>query len=412
MEVEVASKMARATTEKPEPNPLYNGLEAGILSRWLGGAIPTLPGWRSPVSDQQSSYPGGSKSRVSRAGSAVRDGRPTPDDLACIDLWRAAHAPVLNTFQALLRGRARSQKVVVGQRHKRKITIFGKLKRFPRMELARMDDIAGCRLIFDNIPKLYEFRKSLHAAKFKHKIRNEADKYDYLKSPKSTGYRGIHDVYEYDAQSEQGKEYKGLFIELQYRTRVQHAWATAVEVIGVITSNQPKFQEGDKRYEQVMGYASEILARAHEDSKSCYPDLKDHEVVKGFLELDTDLGLLNILRGLNSSQPQVGALRNVILILNAGKPLEVRSFRYTADALKALFEAEAAFPGTDVVLVKGESTEDIRLAFKNYFSDAREFIALIERGCEKLSGRTIIQSSQGKSRTNRRASSAGATVRS
>jgi GTP pyrophosphokinase len=164
------------------------------------------------------SYPGGSRSRVTKAGAAVRNGTATADDLACIDLWRAAHASVLNTFQALLRGRARSQKVVVGQRHKRKITIFGKLRRFPRMELARMDDIAGCRLIFDDVPKLHEFRKSLHAAKFKHKKRNEVDKYDYLKTPKATGYRGIHDIYEYDAQSEQGKEYKPNFISLTEKT--------------------------------------------------------------------------------------------------------------------------------------------------------------------------------------------------
>jgi putative GTP pyrophosphokinase len=346
------------------------------------------------------SYPGGSKSRVTKAGAAVRAGVATLDDLVCIDLWRAAHAPVLNTFQALLRGRARSKKVVVGQRHKRKLTIFGKLKRFPRMELARMDDIAGCRLIFDDISRLYEFRKRLHSARFKHKRRNAVDKYDYVKVPKSTGYRGIHDIYEYDAQSMQGREYKGLFVELQYRTRVQHAWATAVELIGAITTNQPKFQEGDKRYEEIMSYASEILARAHEDSKSCCPDLEDDEVVRRFLDLDATLGLLNLLRSLNSSKQEVGALPNVILILKEDKPLEVLAFRYTPDAIKALFETEAANPGTDVVLVKGESKEDIRLAFKNYFSDARDFISLIEKGCEELSGRKIIRAAmrEGRSR--------------
>ena len=44
-----------------------------------------------------------------------------------------------------------------------------------------MDDIAGCRLIFDDIQSLHEFRESLHKAKFKHKRRNETDKYDYIK---------------------------------------------------------------------------------------------------------------------------------------------------------------------------------------------------------------------------------------
>ena len=114
------------------------------------------------------------------------------------------------------------------------------------MELARMDDIAGCRLIFPNIEELTSFRESLHSARFKHRRRNNDDKYDYIKSPKPTGYRGIHDIYEYDVNSKTGEASKGLFVEIQYRTAVQHAWATAVEVIGFITESQPKFQKGDQ----------------------------------------------------------------------------------------------------------------------------------------------------------------------
>src|SRR5271166_6414493 len=205
-----------------------------------------------------------------------------------------------------------------------------------------------------------------------------------------TGYRGIHDIYEYESRSELGSTYKGLFIELQFRTRVQHAWATAVELVGLITTSQPKFQEGDKRYEEIMSFASEILARAYEDKQSCHPDVGDEEIVRRFLDLDASLGLLNLLRGLNSSQARVVESKNMILVLKEGKPLEIRSFRYSPDALKALFELEAAYPGTDVVLVKGESADDVRLAFKNYFSDAHDFIKLVEDGCEKLSGKKVI----------------------
>lgn len=317
------------------------------------------------------SYPGGSKSKVTKAGAAVRSGSQTLDDLRVIDLWRAAHAPVLNTFQALLRGRARTHTVVVAQRHKRKITIFGKLLRFPKMELARMDDIAGCRLIFRNCEELYKFRKGVLGARFKHKCRNLPDKYDYIKKPKSTGYRGIHDIYEYNVNSRRGRECNGLFIELQYRTAVQHAWATAVEIIGVITTNQPKFQEGDKRYEQIMAYGSEILARAHEDAVSCFPDMLPADLVHHFLALDGELGFLTLLRGLNLATKKESERRNFLLILKDGKALEVRAFRESADALRALFELESTNPGIDVVLVKGDTTDDVRIAFKNYFTDAR-----------------------------------------
>ncbi len=204
-------------------------------------------------------YPGGSKSRVNRAGDAIRGNRASDEDLAVVEEWRAAHRPVLNTFQAILRNRTRGSEIAVAQRHKRKRTIFDKLNRFPKMELARMDDVAGCRLIFKDCGSLNAFRLRFHKARFNHRRRGEVDKYDYLKAPKKTGYRGIHDVYEYDVRSEGGKSLTGLYVEIQYRTLVQHAWATAVELIGFVTESQPKFQKGNRDYEVAMAFASEIL---------------------------------------------------------------------------------------------------------------------------------------------------------
>lgn len=253
-----------------------------------------------------------------------------------------------------------------------------------------MDDVAGCRLIFPDIVHLHEFRKRVHGARFKHKRRNDADKYDYIKSPKATGYRGIHDVYEYNVNSEHGKDYKGLFIELQYRTAIQHAWATAVEIIGFITESQPKFQEGDDRYERIMALASEIIARAHENATSCCKDMTDEELVKQFLKLDAELNLLTLLRNLSAADKEVSAKRNTILIFSGSEQLEVKSFRNATDALRALFELEKSNPGKDVVLVKADTSDDVRIAFRNYFSDAGEFIRIVEDGCQKLAGTKVM----------------------
>ena len=332
-------------------------------------------------------YPGGSKSRVTRAGASVRAGTSSAEDLAVIDTWRAAHRAVLNTFQAILRIRTKNTDVVVAQRHKRKRTIFDKLNRLPRMELARMDDIAGCRLIFPTLAELRAFRGNFHKARFKHKRRNEINKYDYIAIPKDTGYRGIHDVYEYDVNSEHGKDYKGLFVEIQYRTSVQHAWATAVEVIGIITESQPKFQRGDDRYEKAMALASEILARSYEGMTSCFADVSDEDVVREFLALDEEIGLLRLLRGINATEQETLAKGNVILMFTDADQLEVESYRDATDALRALFKHEKENPGRDVVLVRAGTSEEVRIAFRNYFTDAREFIRLIDEGCQKLSGR-------------------------
>ncbi len=336
-------------------------------------------------------FPGGSKTRVTRAGSNVRSGIATEEDLQVIDTWRAAHSSVLNTFQAILRNRTRRTEITVAQRHKRKRTIFEKLLRLPNMELARMDDIAGCRLIFSSKEELYAFRETFHKARFRHHRKNEVDKYDYIKKPKITGYRGIHDVYEYDVNSEAGRTYRGLLVELQYRTTVQHAWATAVEVIGFITESQPKYQKGDERYEKAMALASEILARAFEDSTGPLTEIKNTELVETFLSLDKELGLMKLLGGLNIANSEVTSKRNVILVFSGTGELEIKSFRDAPEALRALFELEKKNPGVDIVLVRADTSEEVRLAFKNYFSDARDFIRLIEEGCQILSGVKVIK---------------------
>lgn len=317
----------------------------------------------------------------------MRDGSATTADLDVIEEWRAAHRAVLNTFQASLRNRTRNLEITVAQRHKRRRTIFDKLQRLPKMQLSRMDDIAGCRLIFRSIEELYSFRKAFHKARFKHRRRNEIDRYDYIKRPKPTGYRGVHDVYEYDVRSQTGRHLAGLYLEIQYRTLVQHAWATAVEVIGFITESQPKFEQGDDRYQRAMALASEILARDNEDSFGALPDMANGDLVASFLELDDELNLLQTLRGLNSADKAVTEKRNAILIFSPDGELDIFEFRDATEALRELFRLEKEHPERDIVLVKGDTSEDVRLAFRNYFSDAQDFISLVDRGCAHLSGK-------------------------
>lgn len=347
--------------------------------------------------DDNPGFPGGSKSRLNRAGDAVRKGTQSAADIAIIDDWRAAHRHVLNTFQAILRSRTRNTGIIVAQRHKRRRTIFHKLLRLPGMSLSRMDDIAGCRLIFPSVRDLYGFRRDFHAARFEHEMRNGTDKYDYIKSPKETGYRGVHDVYEYNAKSVGGRRLAGLYVEVQYRTLVQHSWATAVELIGHLTTSQPKFREGDKRYEQTMAWASEILARSFEGKTGPFPEKSDAQVVSSFRRLDKEIGLMAMLRALNSVDESkiTSSRQNVILILPPAGTVEARYFRYTPEALAALFELERTRPDCDVVLVRADTGESVRTAYRNYYADARDFVGFVERGLNELeSAKRLTQGSR------------------
>lgn len=326
-------------------------------------------------------FPGGSRSRINRAGSNVRDGCATEDDLLAVEKWRAAHRAVLNTFQAILRNRTKGTTITVAQRHKRKKTIFDKLIRLPGMDLSRMDDVAGCRVIFNSIDELNDFRGRFHSARFNHKRKNDVNKYNYIASPKPTGYRGVHDIYNYDVNSQGGRDLAGLCVEIQYGTRVQHAWATAVEVIGFVTESQPKFQKGDARYQRAMALASEIIARAHEGLTGPFPDASSSDVVSEFLYLNSVLSLLKTLGGLNSADKEVSEKRNAILIFKPDGGLEVKTFENATDAMKALFGLEKDLLDHDIVLVRADSSDSVREAFKNYFSDAKDFIRLVEDGC-------------------------------
>lgn len=125
-----------------------------------------------------------SKRRVNKAGNGRRaDNRGDLQSFdeyleswRIIENWRACHAYVLNTFQTNLRDRAKKGKdIVVAQRLKRRVTIVDKLNRHPNMQLSRMNDIAGCRVIFPDEISLFDFRASLHTSRAKHILRNRGD---------------------------------------------------------------------------------------------------------------------------------------------------------------------------------------------------------------------------------------------
>lgn len=253
--------------------------------------------------------------------------------------------------------------------------------------LGRLDDVAGCRLIFQSIVELEDFRNKFHKARFKHIRKNEVDKYNYILKAKISGYRGIHDVYEYNVNSKNGQHCSGLNVEIQYRTLVQHAWATAVEVIGFITMSQPKYQQGDQRYVRAMVLTSEILSRSHEAMFGPLPDLSNHDLISEFAEIDKELGLLRNLKGLNSANKEIIGSKNSILIFSESGDLKIKTFRDATDALTALFNMEKENPNLDIVLVRADSADDVREAFRNYFSDAQDFIDLVESGCAKLSSK-------------------------
>lgn len=341
-------------------------------------------------------FPEFSKSRVNRAGQAIGHGDPTPEDIAIMENWRASHAYVLNTFQANLRNRSRGTTAAVGTRLKRRATIENKLRRFPDMRLARIHDIAGCRIIFDTVDELLQFRSSFHEARFNHKRRgaNLDERWNYLIHPKDDGYRGIHEVYEYDVRSENGKTWNGLLVEIQFRTYAQHAWSTAVEVAGLITANKPKFGQGSAALLQQFRVASELIARFYEGSKSCLRDMSLPELKRAFKECEKHTRIIALFRKVNTKVVDIDFRKNNILVFSnvqegieeAGE-LEIYSYDNVLRALDRYNALEERFARqADVVLVRADSFDNMKVAFRNYFADTTDFVQMIDEALASING--------------------------
>lgn len=94
-----------------------------------------------------------SKSQIDAAGRLLASEEPNPLEvrhaLSVLNNWRSAHSFPLNTFQMGLRTRAQAVygEALVAQRLKRTPSILLKLRRFPTMNLSRMQDIGGCRAV-------------------------------------------------------------------------------------------------------------------------------------------------------------------------------------------------------------------------------------------------------------------------
>lgn len=248
-----------------------------------------------------------------------------------------------------------------------------------------MDDVAGIRMIFPDTASLEAFRADFHTARFKHRRRNTDDQYNYIARPKVDGYRGIHDVYAYQVTSKHAQVALGLYIEIQYRTLVQHAWATANEVVGYITGNETKFGRGDPRYMRIMALTSEILARAHEATTGPLPDLSDLDLASEFVNLDTELGLSDELGSMQGADVrQLSGKQNHVLIFMRNGELQVKDFTKNASAMKWLFRYERENPESNAVLVGGDTPDQVEITFRNYFKDTSEYLKLLIDGVRTL----------------------------
>lgn len=269
-----------------------------------------------------------------RAAAAGSIANIDPEDLEIIDEWRKAHLQPLSAIAMWLRKPCLdATQLAPAQRLKRRDTTLDKLISGRAKDAATMQDLGGCRLIFNDIPQLQNFRKYLDTkSRARHELLHARDKYDYIANPKSTGYRGIHYVYGYSPSSAERANLSGFKIEVQLA--VQHAWATAVEIADLVSDTRTKFEDGSGDYGHFFRLASELLARQHEKTLSCLGEQSLDDVKAEFLKLEAKIGLLDRLAKLREQGDIARIKQHTIIAFRDDDTLEIHGYTKATRAVK------------------------------------------------------------------------------
>lgn len=350
--------------------------------------------------------PNYSNSQIDRAGDVMRqhgyNSKRSKNALDIINEWRISHEYPMHTFNVTLRRKAREiyPDAIVARRLKRLQTIIDKLSNRERhMKLSTMQDIGGIRAIMQNVTQV----RQLHdiytdPGRFPHKLKTVRD---YIISPQSSGYRGIHLVFRFNnAQGRQpdSRCWDGLTIEIQLRTELQHAWATGVEIVGTMRHENLKAGQGSADWLRLFEYIASIIALV-EDS----PTLPQHKnlatqalfqrtqrlaaQLKARDQLKAWLAVMDASTELKQSQQHH---YNILTINTKERTITIRGFKKDdlAAANQFLSILEQEHPESQPVLVAAGDLASLRRAYPNYLLDARKLITILDH-IEKTTQNTV-----------------------
>ena len=300
--------------------------------------------------------------------------------------WRMTHLPVLREFVEELT-RYFDQRSIsfafYSQRVKRMTSIIEKLRNNSNMGLGGLQDIGGARFVFDDIEMLQLAKKELE--NFIPKGFSFVRQTDYIESPKTSGYRSIHYIYQYHSTNE---EYDGLKIELQIRTRLQHSWAMAVETASLIsrTSLKANIEDGSV-WREFFKLVSAIFAQQEKCKVADeYTDYTHEKYCSRYLEyIDTHklLDQLSALRVTVNSQDISTEKQDGFCVLSINFKEKQVSFRtYLSDeesiAASTFAQLEQTIDSDEaVLLVSMAKMQEIREAYPSYFLDTQEFLGAL-----------------------------------
>ncbi len=295
--------------------------------------------------------------------------------------WRELHELPMKRVRHQILGHMRSTGVrgLTAARLKRMQSIRKKLVRRKDFSIEMLQDLAGCRVILPAMKDVKSFLSS-YREKHGHKLVYEDD---YIKRPKIDGYRSHHMILAFCGSV--GEEaYFGKRVEVQVRTRLQHAWATAVEAIGLFRGEDFKSGSGDADWRKLFELVSSEFAYIENCPLRHNAPSRTTRVAQ-IKELDRKLNASDILDNMSIAvdytdrylQPQDRPERWIMTFNSKTKTVRVEGFKNARAGSASYNDAEARsaqeseFENT--VMVEVDKVEKLKLAYPNYFGDVQLF---------------------------------------
>lgn len=316
------------------------------------------------------------KGEIDRLGQKIgASAEVSQEDLNKLQEFRQTfQEPISNVFNFVL-GVARKvdKQCIVTYRIKRIDTIVEKLRRFHenpngKMNLSRMWDIAGCRCILNSTDenKLYVLLK-----KIQKEYGSDCKVKDYVAGQKDSGYRSIH-IYVKDHQTQKP-------VEIQIRNKVQHNWATLVEIVDLLYGTKNKEYGAVSR----LGRFLYLYSKAEDLTKEEFAEmLKIERKVKVFEKMSKVLtrNYLNIRRQWLKQKTK----GSYFVIAANKKGSEILSFPTFKEAETAYYEKYQTNSDSNIVLthLRMPDFNQISMAYSNYvlamhafFDDYRSLVS-------------------------------------
>jgi ppGpp synthetase/RelA/SpoT-type nucleotidyltranferase len=348
---------------------------------------------------------GYSKTKVNNAGKILSNEKSSNEKVKeaidILDNWRAIHSYPLHIFKKTLKrvSLKLDKKAISAQRLKRVPSIIKKLQRKyygnkPTMNLSQMQDIGGCRAVMSNVRLVYALSKNYYLkGNLKHKLVKIKD---YITTPKEDGYRSIHLIYRYNSDKKGKKEFNGLLIEIQIRSKLQHLWATAIETVDFFTRQAIKTNEGQEEWMDFFRLISSAFAIIEKSTLVPNTPIIEKELYSKIKTKAKELNVIKIMSGWNKAikvfrevtkkRPkfqffllQLDILREQLNIQAYTKEEEQKAITEYEDAEKRNIGKKEF----DVVLVGADTSSDLEKAYPNYFVDTREFLTHLQKVIQK-----------------------------